>query len=116
MTEAQWLVCNDPIPMLEHVQGQASEGGVRWFAWACCLGRSHLLERNGLISTMEDWESYGDGQLDEKAREAPFDHALWTYCQDWHDLPAVVSGSSGRDCNNFFLLPSDTARTAAEAP
>ena len=36
MTEAEWLACEAPGPMLEFLRGRASDRQLRLFACACC--------------------------------------------------------------------------------
>jgi len=43
MTEAEWLVCEDPQRMLEFLRGQSTQRKLRLFLCACCR---HLWDRN----------------------------------------------------------------------
>jgi hypothetical protein len=36
MTEAEWLACTEPGPMLDFLRGRASDRKFRHFAVACC--------------------------------------------------------------------------------
>lgn len=43
MTEAEWLACTNPRPMLEFLRGKASERKLRLFSCACCRLVWHIL-------------------------------------------------------------------------
>jgi hypothetical protein len=61
MTEIEWLVCEDPTPMLEVLRGKASERKVRLFAVVCCRRIWHLLipPQQEVVIVLED---YADGR------------------------------------------------------
>jgi hypothetical protein len=60
MTEAKWLACTDPTPMLEFLRGKASERKLRLFA--CAYGRA-VRDSQSLLgpSTVAVAERYADG-------------------------------------------------------
>jgi hypothetical protein len=63
MTEAEWLACDDPTPMLDNLSDRASERKLRLFAVACCRRVWHLLNEEPGRHAVEIGEQFADGSL-----------------------------------------------------
>lgn len=63
MTEAEWMGCTDPTPMLEFLRGKASDRKLRLFAVACCFEVWYLMrdKRSKKAATVS--ERYADGLI-----------------------------------------------------
>jgi hypothetical protein len=72
MTEAEWLACTQPVPMLGFLRGKASERKLRLFACACCRLVWHLLPEpcHRLIQAVE---GYADKEVRPRDLAALFD-------------------------------------------
>src|SRR5262245_32101552 len=62
MTEAQWLACKDPQPMLECAQAQNRARKRRLFAVACCRRITHHLTAAGK-KAVDAAEGFADGTV-----------------------------------------------------
>jgi hypothetical protein len=64
MTEAEWLACPDPEPMLQFLRRKASDRKVRLFAVACCRRVWPSLEREEFRDAVQKAELFADGLID----------------------------------------------------
>jgi hypothetical protein len=70
MTEAEWLSCTDPTPMLEFLRGKASDRKLRLFAVGCCRRVFHLARDQASRNALEAGERYADGLATDEERQA----------------------------------------------
>jgi hypothetical protein len=63
VTEAEWLECNDPTPMLAFLQGKASDRKLRLFASAC--ERRSIFGSYAEVNSIVVVERYADGLATE---------------------------------------------------
>lgn len=67
MTEAEWLNCTNPTPMVEFLRGKTSERKLRLFAVACCRRISHLLNDERSREAVKVGEQYADGLVTDES-------------------------------------------------
>lgn len=65
MTEAEWLVSTNPMPMLAFVKGKVSKRKLRLFGCACCRRTWNLLNDPRSRIALEIIERYSDGLATE---------------------------------------------------
>ena len=65
MTEAEWLACDNPAPMLEFLRRKASDRKLRLFAVACCRRVWSSLEHEEFRDAVRKAEFFADGLVDQ---------------------------------------------------
>jgi hypothetical protein len=114
MTEAEWLACADPWPMLAVLPEQVSDRKVRLFAVFCCQGLRGLLEPRSL-SALAAAERYADGlckEADLRAADSAALDALNDNLSDQDRQAAAMAVCWTCDKNIRLQCPSITGQTA----
>ncbi|OAI48648.1 hypothetical protein AYO44_06710 [Planctomycetaceae bacterium SCGC AG-212-F19] len=76
MTDAEWLACADPRPMLEFLRGKVSDRKLRLLAVGCCHRISHLLTDPRSRTAVEIAERYADGAVASTDMERAYCEAV----------------------------------------
>lgn len=82
MTEAEWLVCEDPSEMLQRLEGTASDRKLRLFAVACCRRLVRLSNVERLLPALEASEQFAVGRstlADLLRAWQAADRAVWAF-------------------------------------
>jgi hypothetical protein len=90
MTEAGWLACTNPTPMLRFLRGKASDRKLRLFACGCCRQLWDRLADERSRRAVEAAERYADGEI-------PFDECLRAA-----DEAGAADDERGRRQNPFW--------------
>jgi hypothetical protein len=93
MTEAEWLACTDPVPMLEFLRDRANDRKLRLFLCACCRHIWDLLWDKRTRKAISISERYADGQATEAELENAGEAAWQASCRTppgkstrWHAM------------------------------
>jgi hypothetical protein len=114
MTEAEWLACGDPEPMLDHLQGRASERKLRLYLCAWAFDLWHRMQDERSRQAVLTAERFADGLATRSELLLAFNAA-----QDaWREVPVAFGGRHGKHAktqkgSRAAKAAAGAARTAA---
>jgi hypothetical protein len=105
MTEAEWLACTDPQPMLEFLRRKASDRKVRLFAVACCRRVWSSLEHEEFRDAVRKAESFADGLVDRAEMLEAHEKALAIFVKLERKGPSRDNGPGAALTASGFPAP-----------
>ena len=123
MTEAEWLNCTDPKPMLEFLRGKVSDRKLRLFACACVRRVWHRMGEGVVSKEIEASELFAEGGSSRKELRAirsqlgarggysaawAANNALHAVLEDRADYTAKRAVTHATDFSYYQMLETDT--------
>lgn len=127
MTEAEWLACTDPMPMLEFLRGTASVRKLRLFTCASCRRIWHLFPDERCKKAVTNAELYADGLIGEEDRREAARSALEPYIYaaaaaevalagTWNPLDCLAAEHDPDQYEAMFAAACEEARQSPHDP
>lgn len=90
MTEAEWLECDNPQPMLEFLRGKVNDRKLRLFAVSCCIWAWQFLTEESSRVAVKVSELFADGLASKKElvtaqqTASKAELAIWNELEEGH--------------------------------
>jgi hypothetical protein len=114
MTEAEWLGCTDPTPMLEFLRTRPSDRKLRLFAVACCRRIWGLFTYPSSQRAVELAELYADRAISEEKRHAAFVAAVKEAAR-WVNNCSIMENAIGYTTGSAAYVLANEATIEDEA-
>jgi hypothetical protein len=125
MTEAEWMTCADPRPMLEFLHGKVSDRKFRLFTVACCRRIRHLINDRECRKAVDVAEEHADGLVTDRelaqadaavtARVAKERLAAWSTLDGYVRYMAAGATQCSAKWGQLSYFAASAARCASQA-
>jgi len=115
MTEAEWLKCVEPMPMLEFLRGKISDRKLRLFGVACARRVSHLLADDRSRHAIEVAEQLAEGLVNEEERQEAFRSGMDVVIEKIHQPYGIATTRAMAAYRPAFRQAMSAALYAAES-
>jgi len=115
MTEAEWLACVEPTPMLEFLRDKISDRKLRLFGVACARRVSHLLADDRSRRAIEVAEQLAEGLVAEEERQEAFRSGMDVVIEKVHQPYGIATTRAMAAYRPAFRQAMSAALYAAES-